>query len=152
MIVAIDNNVLVSWATDRDVYVNLETFLKQSNATLLIPTPVIAEFLAKDHNKRRTKFMQIEHNKVLIGDFDKKAAFICGEFASNYAKGDKDKNQKVKVDLQILSIAIANEAVSILTEDVDIQKYINALAITEIKVLTKSDLKLGLDLFDNTSV
>ncbi|WP_151965039.1 type II toxin-antitoxin system VapC family toxin [Acinetobacter soli] len=151
MIVAIDNNVLVSWATDRDVYINLETFLKQSNATLLIPTPVIAEFLAKDLNKRRMKFMQIEHNKVLIGDFDKKAAFICGELASDYEKDNEDKNQKVKVDLQILSIAIANEAEFLLTEDNDIQKYIKALGITEIKVMAKSDLKLGLDLFDNTT-
>ncbi|WP_151792025.1 PIN domain-containing protein [Acinetobacter soli] len=143
--------LLVSWATDRDVYVDLETFLKQSNATLLIPTPVIAEFLAKDLNKRRMKFMQMEHNKVLIGDFDKKAAFICGEFTSDYEKDNEDKNQKVKVDLQILSIAIANEAEFLLTEDNDMQKYIKALGVTEIKVMARSGLKLGLDLFDNTA-
>lgn len=152
MIVAIDNNVLVSLVTDRAVFSNLETFLQQCNATLLIPTPVIAEFVAKDHNKRRMQFMTFEHNKVMFGDFNKKAAFICGEFASKLPSNSEDGDrQKIKVDLQILSIAIANEAVFLLTEDNDMQKYIKALGITEIKVMAKSDLKLGLDLFDNTT-
>jgi rRNA-processing protein FCF1 len=53
VIVAIDNNVLVSLVSDRAVFNNLETFLQQCNATLLIPTPVVAEFIAKDHNRRR---------------------------------------------------------------------------------------------------
>lgn len=152
MIVAIDNNVLVSLVADRAVFSNLETFLQQCNATLLIPTTVIAEFIAKDHNKRRIQFMTFKHNKVMFGDFNKKAAFICGEFASQLPSNPEvcDK-QKVKVDLQILSIAIANEAVFLLTEDKDMQKYIKALGITEIKVMAKSDLKLGLDLFDNVT-
>lgn len=149
MIVAIDNNVLVSLVADRAVFSNLETFLQQCNATLLIPTPVISEFIAKDHNKRRMQFMTFEHNKVMFGDFNKKAAFICGEFASQMPSNQEDSDkQKVKVDLQILSIAIANEAQFLLTEDKDMSKYIKVLGISEIKILSKAELKLGLDLFD----
>lgn len=148
MIVAIDNNVLVSLVAERAVFSNLETFLQQCNATLLIPTPVIAEFIAIDHNKRRMQFMTFEHNKVMFGDFNKKAAFICGEFASQLPILPNEDKQKVKVDLQILAIAIANEAQFLLTEDKDMSKYIKTLGISEIKLLSKYELKLGLDLFD----
>ncbi|MCO1653310.1 hypothetical protein M4D47_19660 [Acinetobacter baumannii] len=148
MIVAIDNNVLVSLVSERVVFTNLETFLQQCNATLLIPTPVIAEFIAKDHNKRRMQFMNFEHNKVMFGDLDKKAAFICGELASQLCNKENDDKQKVKVDLQILAIALANRAQFLLTEDSDMTGYINRLGICDIKILSKNDLKLGLDLFD----
>lgn len=149
MIVAIDNNVLVSLVSDRAMFNNLETFLQQCNATLLIPTPVVAEFIAKDHNRRRMQFMTYEHhNKVVIGDFNTKAAFICGELGSKYHIDDEEKKQKVKVDLQILAIALANDAQFILSEDTDMPKYIDRLVITEVKLLHRKDLKLGLDLFD----
>ncbi|MFW1970485.1 hypothetical protein [Acinetobacter bereziniae] len=148
MIIAIDNNVLVSLVAERAVFNNLETFLHQCNATLLIPTPVIAEFIAIDHNKRRIQFMTFEHNNVMFGDFNKKAAFICGEFASQLPNHSINDKQKVKVDLQILAIAIANEACYLLTEDKDMANYIKKLGISEVKLLSKDELKLGLDLFD----
>ena len=81
MIVAIDNNILVNLVSDRAIYNNLETFLHQNNAILLIPTPVIAEFTAHDFNKRRIQLLAYEHSKVLTGILDKKASLITGELA-----------------------------------------------------------------------
>lgn len=148
MIVAIDNNILVHIVSDRAVHSNLETFLHQNNATLLIPTPVIAEFTAHDFNKRRMQLLAYEHNKVLTGILDKKAALICGELAS---KLDKDilneDRQRVKVDLQIIAIALANGAEILLSEDRGVLRSVENLELN-LKVYSRGDIKLGLDLFD----
>lgn len=149
MIVAIDNNILIHLVSDRSVYNNLETFLHQNNATLLIPTPVIAEFTAHDFNRRRTQLLAYEHNKVLTGILDKKAALICGEITSKLDNEIlKSERQRVKVDLQIIAIALANGADILLSEDKGVQKCVSNLEL-HLKVLSRNDLKIGLDLFDN---
>lgn len=149
MIVAIDNNILIHLVSDRAVHNNLETFLHQNNATLLIPTPVIAEFTAHDFNKRRMQLLAYEHNKVLTGILDKKAALICGELASKLNKDIfNDDRQRVKVDLQIIAIALANGAEILLSEDNGVQKCVKNLGLN-LKVYSRNDLKIGLDLFDS---
>lgn len=149
MIVAIDNNILIHLVSDRAVHNNLETFLHQNNATLLIPTPVIAEFTAHDFNKRRMQLLAYEHNKVLTGILDKKAALICGELASKLNKDIfNEDRQRVKVDLQIIAIALANGAEILLSEDNGVQKCVKNLGLV-LKVYSRNDLKIGLDLFDS---
>ena len=139
MIVAIDNNILIHLVSDRSVYNNLETFLHQNNATLLIPTPVIAEFTAHDFNRRRMQLLAYEHNKVLTGILDKKAALICGEITSKLDKEIlKSDRQKVKVDLQIIAIALANGADMLLSEDDGVQKSVSNLGL-HLKVLSRND-------------
>ncbi len=148
MIVAIDNNILIHLVSDRAVHNNLETFLHQNNATLLIPTPVIAEFTACDFNKRRMQLLAYEHNKVLTGILDKKAALICGELSSKLHKDPDDDKQRVKVDLQIIAIALANDAEVLLSEDKGIIKIVKKLEL-DLKVYSRNELKIGLDLFDD---
>ncbi len=148
MIVAIDNNVLISLVSDKVVKDNLETFLQQNNATLLIPTPVMAEFTAYDFNNRRRQLLSVTHSKVIAGDLDRKAAFICGQLGYDLSKDIyKDRKQKVKVDLQIVAIAIAYGADILLSEDTDVIKIAKNLNL-ELKVYSRKDIKLGLDLFD----
>lgn len=149
MIVAIDNNILIHLVSDRAVHNNLETFLHQNNATLLIPTPVIAEFTAHDFNKRRMQLLSYEHNKVLTGIFDKKAALICGELSSKLHKDilNNDK-QRVKVDLQIIAIALSNGAEILLSEDKGVLRSVKDLELN-LKIHSRKDIKIGLDLFDS---
>lgn len=113
-----------------------------------MPTPVIAEFTAHDFNKRRMQLLAYEHNKILTGTFDKKAALICGELSSKLHKDPDDDKQRVKVDLQIIAIAIANEAEILLSEDNGIQKIVKKLNLP-LKVFSRNNIKIGLDLFDN---
>lgn len=148
MIVAIDNNILVHLVSDRAVHNNLETFLHQNNATLLIPTPIIAEFTAYDFNKRRMQLLAYEHNKILTGVLDKKAALICGELSSRLHKDADDDRQRVKVDLQVIAIALANGAEILLSEDKGVRKTVEKLGLN-LKVFSRKDIKIGLDLFDN---
>lgn len=150
MIVAIDNNILIQLVSNREIHNNLETFLHQNHATLLMPTPVVAEFTAYDFNKRRMQLLTYEHNKVITGVLDKKAALICGELAQNLDRGifAEDK-QRVKVDLQIIAISLANDAEILLSEDKGVKRCVDNLGLS-LQVLSRNDLKLGLDLFDNT--
>lgn len=148
MIVAIDNNVLIHLVSDKAVHKNLETFLHQNNATLLIPTPVIAEFIGYDFTKRRVQLLSYEYNKVLIGSLDRKAALICGELASKLHKDKNDNWQRVKVDLQIIAISLANGAKKLLSEDKGVQKTVTRLDLP-LEVISRDELKLGLDMFDS---
>lgn len=148
MIVAIDNNILINLVSDRAIYNNLETFLHQNNATLLIPTPVIAEFTAYDFNKRRMQLLSYEHNKTIIGSLDKKVALICGDLANKLHKEKDDDWQRVKVDLQIIAIALANGAKILLSEDNGIKKTVKNLDLP-LEVVSREGLKLGLGLFDH---
>ena len=103
MIVAIDNNILVNLVSDRAIYNNLETFLHQNNAILLIPTPVIAEFTAHDFNKRRIQLLAYEHSKVLTGILDKKASLITGELAFKLGFVGRNAERVKQNDAGVLS-------------------------------------------------
>lgn len=151
MIIAIDNNVLFSLLSDNLEKGNLETFLQQNDATLLIPTPVVAEFTAFDFNMQRQKLFSIKHSKIIIGDLNQKAALICGHLNCQMDRKDLEgKKQKVKVDLQIVSIAIAYDASIILSEDVDVKKIVQKIgSSSRLQVYARKDMKLGLDLFDD---
>lgn len=146
--IVIDNNVLVQLLTDKQASDKLSCYLQQENCTLILPTPVLAEFLAHDHNKRRTSHLITPNSCLSIAPFDHIAAMICGELGDMLDKTKANKpKQKVKVDLQILSIAISTRAKSILTEDTDIIKIIKALDL-KIKVITLTNTPSDMPLFD----
>lgn len=152
MIVAIDTNVLVSLVDERSAYTNLETYLHQNNATLLIPTPVVAEFTAIDFSKRRAQFMPIEHSKVIIANFDQLSAFICGEITSKLNKDFfRQDKQRTKVDLQIIAIAISSKADILISNDKHIHDYLKDLGEEDLKVCRLNEIKLNLGLFDAQS-
>ncbi|MBR7681724.1 PIN domain-containing protein [Acinetobacter nosocomialis] len=149
MIVAIDTNVLVSLVNERATYINLETFLHQNNATLLIPTPVVAEFTAIDFSKRRNQFMSFQHKNVIISEFDQLSAFVCGEITSKLSKVHfKDNRQRTKIDLQIIAIALAKKANLLISNDKHIHDYLLDLGEEELKVCKLHEIKLNLRLFD----
>lgn len=146
-VILIDNNVLVQLLTDRAASDKLVRYLQQ-NKSLVIPTPVVAEFLAYDYPKRVPFFMQMKNTCAQIAPFNEKAAVICGELASKLdaIKANKPK-QKVKIDLQIVSIAVSMNIKSILTQDDDIRKIVELLQL-RLDVISVADLPKDLPLFD----
>lgn len=149
--ILIDNNVLVQLLTDRVASDRLSAYLQQENTNLLIPTPVLAEFLAYDHSQRFIKFFStMQNSRFQIIPFDPKAAIICGQLASELrkAKENATSRQKVKVDLQIVAIALAMKVKKILTEDEDIADIVNTLDLKQLDVITIADLPKDLPLFD----
>jgi predicted nucleic acid-binding protein len=149
-VILIDNNVFVQLLIDRVASDKLVRYLQQENTSLLIPTPVLAEFLAYDFSQRYIKFFStMQNSRFQIAPFDQKAAIICGELACELRKikENSTSKQKVKVDLQIVSIALAMKVKSILTEDTDIANIISNLDL-QLKAITIADIPKDLPLFD----
>jgi predicted nucleic acid-binding protein len=147
-VIVIDNNVLVQLLTDRQASDRLSHYLQLQDQSLLIPAPVLAEFLAYDFQQRVIRFFAHKNSRSQIVPFDEKAALICGEMAYRLNKEKKDKpRQQAKVDLQVVAITLAAQAKQILTEDTDILNIIAALNLP-VKAITLSDLPKDLPLFD----
>ena len=80
--------------------------------------------------------------------------FVDEESTNKLSKLDKNKldigKQKVKVDLQILGIALANHSLFILTKDGDFTKYIDFLKNERrYKTLMEKDESLANELLNN---
>lgn len=135
----VDNNVFLQLLSDPSASKRLREYLQQQDSTLLIPAPVLAEFLAHDFDQRHKFFMQ-SHSRSQIVPFDYKAALICGQMAYTLdnLKPMKPK-QKIKVDLQIVAIAISLQAKAILTEDNGISAIVDALTLP-LEIITLANI------------
>lgn len=146
--IVIDNNVLVQLLTDRQASDQLSRYLQLQDQSLLIPAPVLAEFLAHDFQQRVIRFFAHKNSRSQIASFDEKAALICGDMAYRLNKEKKDKpKQQAKVDLQVVAIAQAAQAKIILTEDTGIKAIINTLALP-LQALALADLPTDGPLFN----
>ncbi|MEY3995979.1 MAG: hypothetical protein RL344_322 [Pseudomonadota bacterium] len=150
--IVIDNNSLVIWFNaPKSVEGQKLDFLflqaKENRQKIIIPTPVLAEFLAYiDAPEARQKFMQqLRRSPVVsIEPFDEPAAIEASDIskirqnASLTKSVDKPK-QKIKVDTQIVAIAKTHFAALIVSNDGDVKKLSDAANIV-IKGLEDLDL------------
>lgn len=138
-LIILDTNALITLLTADKAsaeYLNLVAYLKQcERLTLALPMPVIAEFIAGDENESRSSMLLSPNSKFKNLDFDAKSALISARIYKDYKKLPKNQksqnpHQKVKVDIQILGIALANNAKMIVTCDKGIKNIINALNLS----------------------
>ncbi|MEK5765965.1 PIN domain-containing protein [Acinetobacter schindleri] len=148
MIITIDANILVAFFDDNAFDKGFIQFCKANNVQqVIIPAPAMSEFLSRD-SAERFQFIQNKKRIASIVSFDEKAAYITADMAENYYKDKLEiPKQKVKVDLQILGIAIANKSNFILTRDNDFKSYVDHLKL-RIGIKTISDLQIIDDLFE----
>ena len=149
MIITIDANILVALFDDKSFDKGFIKFCKDHTVQqIIIPAPAMCEFLARD-SVERFQFLQDKKRIASIIGFDEKAAYITADMAERYFKNKVEiPRQKVKVDLQILGIAIANKSNVILTRDNDFVQYINHL---NLKIILKkiADLYIVDDMFED---
>lgn len=97
--------------------------LSTSRTRVLIPTPVLSEFLVKsgpNKDKYLTEFLATTN--FLVGDFDQRAAIELACLEDNDLASERQLNgitskAKVKFDRQIISIAKVQNASTIYTGD-----------------------------------
>ncbi|MDR0564232.1 MAG: PIN domain-containing protein [Azoarcus sp.] len=92
--------------------------IKKARGQILIPAPVFAEFAVKANEDEIQEILN--DRTFVIADFNKKSALECSFILRNelVKKRNKKENKiKVKFDVQILSIAKANEAEVLITDD-----------------------------------
>jgi rRNA-processing protein FCF1 len=119
----IDPNTGIAVVNCKDRVDHLLKTLHAAKTQILIPTPVLAEFLVKagpNKNEYIDKFFNSKN--FVFGLFDVKAAIELSEISdSDLQSGkkldDKTTWAKVKFDRQIVSIAKAYGAVRIYTDD-----------------------------------
>ena len=117
--------------------------LEQQGATVLIPTPALAEFLVLANQDGPAYLSELNTHAVFrIEPFDELAAVESAAMENAArARGDKKGGgsgywQKVKIDRQVVAIAKTREASCIYSDDEDIIKLSTREGISVIGVST----------------
>lgn len=136
--IILDTNALITLLTkdkDQAEYKNLVAFLKQGkNSSMALPMPAISEFIAGDDNEARSLSLLKSNSKFKNLDFDAKAALSAAKVYRDYRnlpknRKSQDPRQKVKVDIQILGIALANNATAIISHDQGLKTVVHELGL-----------------------
>jgi predicted nucleic acid-binding protein len=130
LIVVLDCNALVCWSAPKETLnrSRLEHLFDQLSAAggkIIIPTPVLAEFLVKTNDATSGWLAGIERKRAFeVVNFDRKAAFECSLFdKAALGAGDKkagrvaDAWQRIKIDRQIVAIAKVRGATRVVSDD-----------------------------------
>ncbi|MDH1700061.1 PIN domain-containing protein [Acinetobacter johnsonii] len=136
--IILDTNALITLLTkdkDEAEYKNLVAFLNQGkNFSMALPMPAISEFIAGDDNEARSLSLLKPNSKFKNLDFDAKAALSAAKVYREYRNLPKNRKsqeprQKVKVDIQIIGIALANNATAIISHDQGLKTVVNELGL-----------------------
>lgn len=158
--IAIDANVLVAWCsegTSVDIKERLDQLLLDAHRDkrrIIIPTPVIAEFLVRAEAASTSAFATLEKRAAIyVAAFDRMAAFECSLIdAAAINRGDKrdgstEPYQKIKIDRQIIAIAKVHTVGLVVTADEGVRRIaqrvgIDAKDITELNPPAQCSLQL----------
>ena len=132
MMVMVDSNFLIKLVNDNQTYRIFLQSLERSEISLGLPTPVVAEFLVKDNNYERATFLSKVNSFTQTFDLDMKSALLSAEIFRDllnmgYIKENNSERQVIKVDIQIISIAVANRVSKLYTADKGIIEIIDQL-------------------------
>ncbi len=138
--IILDTNALITFLqSDKESaeYKNLLAYIKQINhLTIGLPMPALSEFIAQDDNEARSLTLLKTSSRFKNLTFDEKSAVVAAKIYRDYREilpqhnQNQSPKQKVKVDIQILGIAVANNAKSIATCDNGIKNIINNLGLS----------------------
>jgi predicted nucleic acid-binding protein len=125
---------------------NLISELDESDERIIVPMPVLAEFLILAGKDGQEYLEKIVNTKTfLLKPFDEKAAIeLAAREIADRAKGDKrggvkDDWQKIKIDRQIVAIAKVNGAHTIYADDRGLRTFAKKL---DMKVVGSWELYL----------
>ena len=155
MMVMVDNNFLIRLVDDNQTYRIFLQSLERSEISLGLPTPVVAEFLVKDNNYERATFLSKVNSFTQNFDFDMKSALLSAEIFRDlldigYIQENNSERQVIKVDIQIISIAVANRVSKLYTADKGIIEIIDQLDLPIEVINFEKDELLGMTLFESS--
>lgn len=137
--IVLDTNALITFLDKKGSanYINLLAFLRKwESKGIALAMPSVSEYMAGDNNSGRSDLLLIPNSKFKNLDFDAKSALAAAKVYKNYRSSlpkhnqNQKPDQKVKVDIQILGIALANRASFIVTNDQKIKKIIERLGLS----------------------
>lgn len=138
-IVCLDNHVLI-WGIKRQAIPDQQhmiertrTFLQKlqdEGVTVVIPTVVLAEFLNHIPTEHHPNIIQQLSKSFVLAPFDAKTASLFSDiWKKKHGNGaiPTKPREGLKVDTQIVAVALANQASVIYSEDKDIRNFANGL-------------------------
>ena len=155
MMVMVDSNFLIKLVNDNQTYRIFLQSLERSEISLGLPTPVVADFLVKDNNYERATFLSKVNSFTQTFDLDMKSALLSAEIFRDlldigYIKENNSERQVIKVDIQIISIAVANRVSKLYTADKGIIEIIDQLDLPIEVINFEKDELLGMTLFESS--
>jgi hypothetical protein len=139
--------VLIKWSspkTDPLDRARLELMLdviSKAGGKVVIPTPCLAEFLVATDEATSEWLQTLERKRaVVVASFDRRAAFECSLLdRAAIGKGDKKGGrvepwQKIKIDRQIVGVARANNATTLVTDDEGLRSTALAAGLTVLRL------------------
>ncbi len=155
MIIMADANLLINLVENKRDYRIFSQYFEKHTSVLALPTPAITEFLVMDDNYQRSDFLTISNNFCRTFNFDIKSARVAARIFSDllkdgFFKQNKDNRQKVKVDIQIIGMTLANQIPKIFTGDKEINDIITLLKLPiEVVNIERDNEFFGLPLFQD---
>ncbi|SEA98440.1 hypothetical protein SAMN05444680_10517 [Variovorax sp. YR216] len=115
---------------------------EKSRCKVVLPMPAVAEYLAGADMAGVESLNLLERKTcILLGDFNRAAAFECAQLDRAAMRGSEDKKdgsdapwQKVKIDRQIVAIAKANGAGLVISRDKGVRNNALRVGMSAIKV------------------
>ncbi len=110
-------------------------WLDENNSTIIVPTPLVTELLMGAEPDERAKILSVLEGEFSVREFDmlsaknaadiwnlKKRAGVIEELVKQgKSKGDLSVRSKIKIDTQILAIAMAAGATVLYTNDEELK-------------------------------
>lgn len=147
MIICVDTCLLIlahqpePVAGQSHLYENAKSYvewMKNEDSQILLPTPVIAEFLTSRDAEERAMILRDMQVFAQVQDFDLRAAELTGAIRLKYHDAfglpENQQRQVVTIDMMITAIAIVNGASHLITHDVDDFERIVELSGGELRV------------------
>lgn len=123
-------------------------FLSERNVRIMLPTPVVSEYLLGFDEAEQAKQIQVIRQVFRVGAYDMQAAVIAAELEANRRLMDAirkttgvDRN-RLRVDAQVVAIGIAARAEKIVTND----EHLQDLAQGRIKIVEVPAVHTQMDL------
>jgi len=126
--------------------------LSEAGVRIMIPSPVVHEFLTGLPTEVKSETIEVLSKMFYIPSFDLSSAVLAAELDANRGEMKEIKSdyglmrQQIKVDTQIIAIAIMHQATEIVTDDVD---HFTRIAKGRIKVSGLPEIPLQGDLHLN---
>ena len=127
------------------------SLLDSMDSTIVVPTPIVTELLMGADPTERHKILTELENKFRVAEFDLLSAkFAADIWNTKKASGAIDEitksgaslRTKIKIDTQILAIAMATNVTVLYTEDENLSKLADGFMVTR-----KMPVQLQGDLF-----
>lgn len=142
-IVCVDTHVLI-WGVKKDSSpsqremiertVNFLHWLENERQKIIVPAPVLGEFLMNIPQDQHDRITEEIQSRFMVLPYDAAAAAMFARIwqinKNNGMPSGESSREKMKIDSEIVAIAVINKAAIMYSEDPGLQKFANGFIET----------------------